>query len=81
MNMKFLAVVTPPSDIYYDLSTWKTLWEENFTPVNMTICGSHNIRKHRDINNNEQYIILDVYSKLYYMVKKEVASSYSRNYR
>ena len=30
MNMKLLAVVTPPST-YNDCSTQKTFWEENFT--------------------------------------------------
>ena len=30
MNMKLLAVVTPPS-IYHGYSTWKTFWEEKFT--------------------------------------------------
>ena len=30
INMKFLAVVTPPS-IYHGCSTQKTFWEENFT--------------------------------------------------
>ena len=30
MNMKILAVVTPPY-IYHGCSNWKTLWEEKFT--------------------------------------------------
>ena len=53
--MKLLAVVTPPS-IYHGLSTWKTFWEEKFTPVNTTSFGRRNVRKHRDIKNGEQYI-------------------------
>ena len=41
MNMKLLAVVTPPS-IHNGCSTWKKLWEEKFTvsefsAVNMKI--------------------------------------------
>ena len=47
-TMKFLAVVTP-SYIYRCWSTQKTLWEDNFTLVNMTSCGSCNVTKHRDI--------------------------------
>ena len=51
MNMKLLAVVTPPS-IYHGFSTQKTLWEEKFTlgeftAVNMKKCGSLNVRKYR----------------------------------
>ena len=30
MNMKLLAVITPPP-IYHGCSTWKTSWEEKFT--------------------------------------------------
>ena len=32
--MKLLSVVTPPS-IYHDCYTWKILWEEKFTLVNV----------------------------------------------
>ena len=46
MNMKLLAVLTPPS-IYHGCSTWKTFWEEKFlgeeklfSAVNMkTVCS------------------------------------------
>ena len=55
MDMKILAVVTPPS-MYPRYLTWKTFWEENFTgeekvfsAVNMKNCGCHNVRKHREI--------------------------------
>ena len=52
LNMKLLAVVTPPS-IYHGCSFWKTLWEESFTDeekftlgefsaVNMKNCGCFN---------------------------------------
>ena len=49
--MKLLAVLTPPS-IYHCCSTYKTFWEENFTPseftpVNMKSCGHSNVRKRR----------------------------------
>ena len=33
---KLLSVVEPPY-IYLVLSTWKTFWEEKFTPANMRI--------------------------------------------
>ena len=43
MNMKLLAVVTPPY-MYHGSCTQKTFWEENFTlgeftTVNMKMCG------------------------------------------
>ena len=62
--MKKLSVVTPPPDIYHDCSTQKTSWEEKFKPVNMKSCGRCNVRKHRDIKNGDQYIILDIYSNI-----------------
>ena len=64
MNMKLLAVVKPPPDIYNGCSTWNILREEKFTPVNMTSCGRRNIRKHRETNNSDKYITLDIYLKL-----------------
>ena len=64
MNMKILVVVTPPS-VYHGCSTRNMFWEEKFTlgeftPVNMKIYGSHDVRKHREINNGEKYITLDI---------------------
>ena len=26
----------------------------------MNICGRHNVRKHRKINNGDQYVVLDI---------------------
>ena len=75
MNIKLLAVVTPPLDIYLGWSTQKTFWEEKFTPMNMISCERRNIWKHRDIKNGEQYIILDISSKIDCMDKREVTSS------
>ena len=57
--MNLIVVVTTPS-IYHGWSTWKTFWEVNFTTVDMKNCGLCNVRKHRDINNGEQYISLDI---------------------
>ena len=78
--MKFLAVVTPPPAIYHGSFTWKTFWGKNFTPVNMTSCGRRNVCKHREINNSEQYMALDISLKIYCLYKKEVTSSESRYY-
>ena len=75
MNMKFLAVVTPPPAIYHGFSTWMALWEDKFTPVTMTSCGRKNVRKHRNIKNGEQYIILDIYSYIYCLYKRKLNSS------
>ena len=72
--MKLLAVVKPPPDIYHGCSTQKTLWEEEFSLVNMTSCGRRNVRKQRDTKNGEQYIILEIYFNFYCMDKREVNS-------
>ena len=78
--MKFLAVATPPPDIYHGWSTWKTLWEYKFAPVNMESFGRHNNRKHREIKNGEQYITLEIYLKLDCLDKSKLTSSKSRYY-
>ena len=57
MNMKFLAVLTPPPDINHVSFTQKASREEKFTPVNMTSCVRHTVGKHRYINNVDQFII------------------------
>ena len=77
--MKFLAVLTPPPSIYCGCSTKKTFWEDNFTPMNMISCGRINVRKHRDIKDGEKYMILDIYSKIDCMNKREVTSSESKD--
>ena len=73
--MKLLEVVTPTPAFYHGCSTRKTFWEEKFTPVKMTSCGSHDVRKHRGTNNDEQYIILDVSSKLDFLENMEATYS------
>ena len=75
MKIKFLAVISPPPDIYHGFCTWKTLWEDKFTLVNMKSFGGLNLRKHREIKNGEKYIILDISSKLDFLDKREVTSS------
>ena len=62
-TMKSLAVVTPPS-IYHGCSTRKIFWKEKFTPVHMRSCGHCNMRKHKEIKNDEQYISLDIHLEL-----------------
>ena len=54
MNIKFLAVVTPPPDIYHVFSTWKTFCEEKFAPVNMTSYVGRRFKKDKEIYNSEQ---------------------------
>ena len=75
MNMNFLAVLTTSPAIYNGWSTWKTSGEYNFTPVNMTSFGRRNVRKHREIKNGKKCIILENYSKIDCMEKREITSS------
>ena len=84
MNMKLLAVVTPPS-IYYGFFTRKKLWEENFTgeykvfsAVNMKNCGCHNVRKHREIKGSDKYVTLDISLTFYSLDKIKMTFSYSK---
>ena len=77
--MEFLEVVTPPA-IYRGCSTRRKFSEEKFIPVNMKICGRHNVTKYRDIKNGYRYIALDISSKLDSMNKREVIYSESRDY-
>ena len=72
--MKLLTVVIPPS-IYRGCSTWKTFWEEKFTPVNIKNCGRRNDRKHREIKDGEQYIALEISLKFGNLEKIKITSS------
>ena len=67
MNMKLLAIVTPPS-IYHGCSTRKTFWEgkftlNEFTPVNIKNCGRPNVKNHIDIKDSDEYITLEILLK------------------
>ena len=62
-------------NIHHSWSTQKIFWEEKSTPVNMTSCGRQNVRKHREIKNCEQYIILDISFKLNFLYKREFTYS------
>ena len=77
--MKSIAVVTAPS-IYHGRSAQKTVWDEKVTPVNMRRCGRHNVRKHRESKNGEQYIALDISLKVDCLKKSEFTSSRSMDY-
>ena len=48
----------------HGFSTQKMCWEKRFTLVNMNSCVMPNVRKHRDINNGDQYIILEISSNI-----------------
>ena len=60
--MNFLAVISQPPAIYHGCSTLKTFCEDKLTLDNMTSCGRENVGKHREINNGEQYVILEISS-------------------
>ena len=81
MNMKLLAVVTPPS-IYHGCSIPKTFWEEIFTgeeklfsAVNMKNHGRRNFRKHKYIKGSYKYVTLDISLKFDSMDKMKITSS------
>ena len=85
MNIKLLAVVTPPS-IYHGCSTQKTFWEEKFTgeenftlgeftAVNMNNCGCYNVSKQRYIKGSDKYITLEILLKFGSMDKMRITSS------
>ena len=78
MNMKLLAVVTPPS-IYHGCSTRKTFWEEKlFSAVNMKICGRRNVRKYKEIKGSDKYVTLDISLKFDNLDKMKTTSSESK---
>ena len=77
--MKFLAVFNP-TFMYHGCFTRKTFREEKFRPVNMRICVCLNVRKNREINNGEKYIVLGIYLQLGFLYKSEVTSLGSRDF-
>ena len=85
VNMKLLAVVTPPS-IYNGCSTWKTFWEEKFTgeekltlgefsAVNIKNDGRRHVRKHREIKGSDKYVTLDISLKFDSLYKMKITYS------
>ena len=88
MNIKLLAVVTPPS-IYHGCSTWKTFWEEKFTckenftlgefsAMNMKDCGCFNIMKQGEIKGSDKYVNLDTLLKCDSIENMKITSSESK---
>ena len=84
MNIKLLAVVTPPS-IYHGFSTQKMFWEEKFTgkenlflAVTMKNCGCLNVRKHKEIKGSDKYVTLGISSKFESLDKMKVTYSESK---
>ena len=80
MNIKLLAVVTPPS-IYHGCSTRKKFWKVKFTgeeklfsALNMKNCGRINVSKHRDIKGSEKYVTLDISLKFDSLDKMKIKS-------
>ena len=80
MNTKLLEFVTPPPALYYGFYTQKTSWEEKFTLVNMKLYGRRNVRKHREIKNDDKYIALEISLELDCLDKIEVTSPESSDY-
>ena len=83
INMKLLAVVTPPS-IYHGCSTWKTVWEGKFTgkenlflAVNLKNCGHYNGRKHKEIKDSYKHVTLDISLNFDSMYKMNITYSES----
>ena len=74
MNMKLLAVITLLS-IYHGCSTRKMFWEKKYTLLNMESCDCHNIRKHRNIKDGENYITLDISLDFSSLDKMKIKSS------
>ena len=54
--------------------------EYKITPLNMTSCVRHNVRKHREIKKCDKYTVLVIYSKMYCLENRELTSSESRDY-
>ena len=84
MNMKLLAVVTPPS-IHHCCSTKETFWEGQFTgkqdlfqSLNMKNCGRHKVRKHKDIKGSGKCVTMNISAKFDSLNKIETTSSESK---
>ena len=69
MKTNLLSVITSMS-IYHGCSNWMKFCEEKFTPANMKSCCCRNVKKHREIKDNQKYITLDIslnFGRLYNM--------------
>ena len=72
--MNVLTVVTPLS-IYFHFSTRKAFREVKFAQVNKKKFRRRNVRKNRVIDNNEQYVVLDISLEFGNMEKMKITSS------
>ena len=52
-----------------------------FTPMSMKNCGCRNVRKHRDINDIDNYINLDISLKVFSLEKINIKSSELNDYQ
>ena len=84
INVKFLAVVTPPF-IYHGCSTRKTFWEESFTGeekllsnVNMKFFGRSNIGGKKEIKSSDKYVTLNISLEFYNLDEMKIISSESK---
>ena len=84
MEMKLLAVVTPPSS-YHGCSTRKTFWggkftgeEKLFSAVNMKNGGRRNVSKQKEIKGSAKYPNLDISLQFDSRYKMEITSSESK---
>ena len=84
INIKPLAVVTPPS-FYHGCSTRDIFWEEKFTgeeklflAINMDNCGRHNVSKQREIKGSDKYVTLEISLRFYSLEKIKITSSESK---
>ena len=78
MNIKLLAVITPPY-IYHGCFAQKTFWEEKIrgeektlSAVNMKNYGRRNVRKHREIKGSDKYVTLDMSLKIDSLEKMKI---------
>ena len=84
MNIKLLAVVTPPY-IYHGCSNRKTFWGEKFTgkeklfsAVYTKSCGRCNVRKQEEIKGIGKYVTLDISLNFNNLYKMKITSSESK---
>ena len=77
--MKLVAVVTTLS-VYCGCSTWKTFWQEIFTPVSMKSYRRRNVNKQRKIKYGEKYITLDISLKYGILDKMKIKYSKQKHY-
>ena len=66
MNLKILGVITKSPASNHACYAKKMFYEDKFTPDNMKMFGRQNFGKHREINNGEKYVILEISLMIYF---------------